>query len=113
MGARSAITASPAIFLPRISGLAPDQLGKADHLALGVRQLDSNHASAGDCRDSRRERRHVPRDIVGKRDYAARLDAARRLELVHRDHGARTDFDNVAAHVEVLKHGLKQARIPL
>ena len=58
-----------------LEGGAADQLGQDHHLALGVGQLDADHAAAGNGRDARRQRRHVAGDIVGELDDPARLDA--------------------------------------
>ena len=116
------MTGSPAIFLPRISGSdmfwssnawLPISSDSDDHLALRIGQLDADHASAGDGRDARRQRRHVARDVVGELDDPARLDAARRLQLVHGDHRPGPDLDDVAADVEILEHGFEQARVAL
>ena len=116
------MTGSPAMFLPRISGSAmfwssnawlPISSRQADRLALGVGQLDADHAAARDGRDARRQRRHVAGDVVGELDHPAGLDPARRLELVHRDHRARADLDDVAADVEILEHGFEQPRVAL
>ena len=93
--------------------LAADQLGQADRLALRVGQLDADHASAGDGRDAGRQRRHVAGDVVGKLDDPARLDAARRLQLVHGDDRAGPDLDDLAADVEILEHRFEQPRIAL
>ena len=117
IGARSAMTGSPEIFFPRISGRAmfwssnawlPTSSRQAHRLALGVRQLDADNAAAGDGRHARGQGRHVSRDIVGKLDHAARLDPACGLQLVHGDHGTGPDFDDVAADVEVFQYGFQQ-----
>ena len=116
------MTGSPAIFLPRISGSAmfwssnawlPISSDRRHRLALGVGQLDPDHAAARDGRDARRQRRHVAGDVVGELDHAARLDPARRLQLVHRHHRAGADLDDVAADVEILEHGFEQPRVAL
>ena len=116
------MTGSPAIFLPEdqrqrhvlvLERLASDQLGQGDRFALGVGQLDADHAAARDGRDARRQRRHVAGDVVGQLDHPAGLDPARRLELVHGDDRARADLDDVAADVEILEHRFEQARVAL
>ena len=110
------MTGSPAIFLPRISGSdmfwssnawLPISSDRLTDLALGIGQLDADHAAARDGRDARRQRRHVARDVVGKLDHPAGLDAARRFELVHRHHRTGPDLDDVAADVEILEHAFR------
>ena len=86
---------------------------KHDHLALGVGQLDADHAAAGDGRDARRQRRHVAGDVVGELDHPARLDPARRLELVHGDDRAGPDLDDLALDREIVEHGFEQAGVAL
>ena len=122
IGARSAITGSPAIFLPRISGSAmfwssnawlPISSDRLTGLALGIGQLDPDHAAARDGRDPGRQRRHVAGDVVGELDHPAGLDPARRLQLVHGDHRARANLDDIAADVEILEHRFEQPRIAL
>jgi hypothetical protein len=56
-------------------------------------------------------RGHVARDIVRELDYSARLDSARRFELVHGDDRSRADLDDIASDVEVLEHRFEQPRI--
>ena len=122
IGARSATTGSPAMFLPRmigscgdlvLEGRARDQLGEDHHLALGVGQLDADHRAAGDGGDARRERRHVAGDVVGELDDPARLDAARRLQLVHGDDRAGPDLDDLALDREIVEHRFEQPGVAL
>ena len=91
--------------------LTSDQLRQADRLALRIRKLDPYHAATRNGRNASGQCRHVACDIVGQSDHPAGLDAACRFELVHRDHGARPDLDDVAADVEIFEHGLEQARV--
>jgi hypothetical protein len=96
-----------------LEGVAGDQLGQDHHLALGVGKLDADHAAAGDGRDAGRQRRHVAGDVVGELDDAARLDAARGLQLVHGDDRAGADLDDLALDRKVLEHRFEQARVAL
>jgi hypothetical protein len=93
--------------------LAADQLREGHRFSLRVRKLDADDASSRDGRYAGGQRRHVAGNVVSELDHAARLDAAGGLQLIHGDHGSGTHLDDVAAHVEVLEHGLKQARITL
>jgi hypothetical protein len=63
-----------------------------DHLfAVLVGQFDADDGPARHGGHPRRQRRHGPRDIVGQADHAARLEARRGFQFVHRDDGAGAD----------------------
>ncbi len=87
------------------------QLLVTDHLAVGIGQFDADHRAARNGRNARADRAHVARDILGQADHAAGLDARRRLELVHGHHRTGADRSDLALHVEVVEHVLKQPRI--
>ena len=117
MRARSTITGSPPMVLPRQSGsfacvlgvfVGRQQFAQIDLLALVVRQLDADGVAAGHHRDARRQRAHRAGDVVGEPDHARRLDAGRGLELVERDDRAGPRVDDLAAHAEVLQHAFQR-----
>jgi hypothetical protein len=93
--------------------VARDQLGERHRLAFGVRELDPDHAPARDSRHSGGEDRHVAGNVVGELDDPARLDPARRLELVHRDDGARADLHDLALDRKIFEHGFQQSGVAL
>ena len=108
--------------LPRQSGslateldvlLRSQQLAQVDLLAMLVRQLDADGVAAGDDGDAGGHRAHRARDVVGQADHARRLDAGRRLELVQRDDRAGPRIGDLAAHAEILQHGLERLGILL
>ena len=117
MRARSTITGSPPMVLPRQSGslagvlvvvVGVEQLAQIDLLALVVRQFDADGVAARHHGDARRQRAHRAGDVVGKPDHARRLDAGRGLELVERDHRAGPRVDDLAAHAEILQHAFER-----
>jgi hypothetical protein len=75
MRARSTMTGSPPMVLPRQSGSLAmrcrrsprcQQLAQVDLFALRVRQLDADGVAAGHHGDARRERAHRAGDVVGE-----------------------------------------------
>ena len=117
IGARSAMTGSPLMFFPRISGKAMFWSSNVwlpiSSLRETVGKLDADHAAAGNGGDPRRQCGHVAGDVVGKLDDSACLDPAGWLQLVHGDDWAGTDLDDIPADVEVLQHALQQPGIAL
>ena len=122
IGARSAMTGSPAMFLPRISGSdmfwssyawLPISSDRATASRFGLGSSMPMTLRPGNGRDAGGQRRHVAGDVVGQLDDPARLDAAGRLQLVHGDDRTGADLDDVAADVEVLEHAFEQAGVAL
>ena len=120
MRARSTITGSPPMVLPRqrpmralvcLEILRGEQLAQIDGLALGVGQLDADGVLAGDDGDAAGDGAHRAGDVVGQADDARRLDAGRRLEFVKGDHRAGADVDDLAADAEIVEHAFQQAGV--
>src|ERR1700685_1099587 len=88
--------------LRRAELLRLQDLAEVDLLALAVGHFNSDDGLTGHRRldtHGRRPQRH--REVVGKVDYLADLDARARLELVHGDDGARLDLDDAAFDAEI------------
>ena len=118
MRARSAITGSPPMVLPRHSGSlcfeiskssAGQQLAQVHGLAGLVGQLDADGVAARDHGDAGRDRAHRARDVVRQGDDARRLGAGRGLELVERDDRAGMDVDDFALDAEIADDFLEPA----
>ena len=122
MRARSAITGSPPMVLPRHSGSLAlramlvdggEDFAQENLFARRVRQFDADGVAARHDGDARRHRAHRARDVVGKADHARRLDAGRGLEFVERDDRAGPRIDDFAAHAEVFQHVFERRRVGL
>src|ERR1700730_8896318 len=96
MRARSTITGSPPMVVPRQSGNF-ELLAQIDLLAGRIGQLDADHVASCDHGDARRERAHGAGDIVGEADHARGFDARRRLQLVKRAGRARPGIEDISA----------------
>ena len=92
-------------------GRRVEQLAQIDGLGLAVRQFDADHGAPGHDRDAHRDRAHRAGDVVGEADDARRLDARRRLQLVQRHDRPRAHLHDLAAHAEILEHGLEHAGV--
>ena len=90
-----------------------DQLAQHHDLAPIVGQLDADGVAAGHDGDAGGDRAHRAGDVVGKPDHARGFGAARRLELVERDHGTGTDIGDLALDAEILQHAFELAGILL
>ena len=86
------------------------QLAQIDGGAALVGQLDADHVAAGDDGDAHRQRAQRAGDVVGEADHARGAGAGRRLQLVEGDHRAGLGVDDLAAHAEIVEHGLELAR---
>ena len=99
MRARSAMTGSPQISLPRVSASRPACVFIGRHsraIRAGRRSRPCRLGSSmpitvrpGHDRDAHRDRAHRAGDVVGEADHARRLDAGRRFQLVEGDDRAR------------------------
>ena len=90
---------------------AREDLAQHHHLAGFIGQFDADHAAPGDGGDPRRKRRHRARDIVGKPDHPAGLEAGGGLELIHRHHRAGANAHDLALDAVIIKHAFKHARV--
>ena len=122
MRARSAITGSPPMVLPRqrprrafepAKSSRGEQFAKIDGLAAGIGEFDADGVLARNDGNAAGDGAHRAGDVVGEADHPRRLDAGRRLELVERHHRPGTDIDDLAADAEVVEHALEQARVLL
>ena len=86
------------------------QLAQIDGGAALVGQLDADHVAAGHDGHAHRQRAQRAGDVVGEADDARRTGAGRRLQLVEGDHRPGLGVDDLAAHAEIVEHGLELAR---
>ena len=94
-----------------VAVLDREQFAQIDLFAMRVRQFDADGVAAGNDGDTRRQRAHRTRDVVGQSDDARGFDAGRGLELVQRHHRPGMRLDDFTADAEVAEHAFQRARV--
>ena len=118
MRARSAITGSPPMVLPRQSGSfccealksrVVQLLAQVHGVADLVGQLDADGVAAGNNRHAGRDRAHGAGDVVGQSDHPRGFGAGRGLEFVEGHDGPGLDVDDLALDAEIPNDFFKMA----
>jgi hypothetical protein len=104
-------SASGSLALAFVEIAAADQFAQIDRFALLVRQFDADGVAPGNHGDTRGNRAHRARDVIGKPDHPGGFDPRRGFELIKGDHRAGPDIDDLALDPEILKHAFKHAGI--
>ena len=79
-------------------------LAQDDLLAVLVREFDADDRASRNRRNTGRQGRHRPGDVIGQPDHAGGLQTRRGFQLVHRHDRAGAHTDDLALHAIVVEH---------